>query len=54
MNDIPLTKEEEKYQEAIESALLEISKLTQLSPGPIPIKEFCQKKENMNLKGICK
>lgn len=54
MNDIPLTKEEERYQEAIESALLEISKLTQLSPGPIPIKEFCQKKENMNLKGICK
>jgi len=54
MNDIPLTKEEERYQEAIESALLEISKLTQLSLGPIPIKEFCQKKENMNLKGICK
>lgn len=53
MNDIPLTKEEEKYQAAMEFALLEISNLTQVSPGPIPISEFCQKKENMNLKGIC-
>jgi len=54
MNDVSLTKEEEKYQEAMESALLEISKLTQVSPGPVPINEFCQKKENRNLKGICK
>jgi len=54
MNDIPLTKEEEQYQKAMESALLEISNLSQISPGPIPIKEFCHKKENMNLKRICK
>jgi len=54
MNDITLTKEDEKYQKAMESALLEISNLTQISPGPTPIKEFCHKKENMNLKGICK
>lgn len=51
---LPLTEEEKKYQLAIESALLEISKLTQISPSPIPIKEFCQKQENMQLKGICK
>lgn len=54
MGDLPLNEEEQKYQAAIESALLEITRLTQVSPGPIPIREFCQKKENMQLKGICK
>ena len=54
LRDLHLTEEEEKYQAMIESALLEIARLSQVSPGPIPIKEFCQRKENMNLKGICK
>lgn len=54
LGDVSLSEEEKQYQLAIEAALLEISKLSQVSPGPIPIEEFCLKKENINLKGICK
>jgi len=54
LNGMPLTEEEEKYQQALETAILEISRLTKISPGPIPTKEFCLKEENVNLKGICR
>jgi hypothetical protein len=53
-NDKPLTSEEIGLANTIEVALSEVMTLTEMSPGPISINEFCLRSENMNLKGICK
>ena len=50
----PLTDEEKKLLENLESAVSEVMSLTQATPGPIPIREFCSRPENMNLKGVCR
>lgn len=50
----PLTQDEARLLENLESTLSEIMSLTQVTPGPVPIKEFCSRPENINLKGVCK
>jgi hypothetical protein len=50
----PITDEEGELLENLGSALGEVMSLTQVEPGPVPIKEFCSRPENMNLKGLCK
>lgn len=50
----PLSEEETNLLENVESALSEVMSLTQVEPGPVPIKEFCSRPENINLKGVCR
>lgn len=53
-SNAPLTENETQLYQNIESALSEVMSLTQVTPGPVPIKEFCSRPENINLKGVCK
>ncbi len=46
------TKELEQV-EWLKEMLVELSKLTQVGSGPIPIKEFCSRPENIDFKAIC-
>lgn len=49
-----VSSEETKLLENLKSALSELMSLTQVMPGPVPIREFCSRPENINLKGVCK
>ncbi len=49
-----LTEWETKTLKNLESALSEVMSLTQVTPAPVPIKEFCSRPENVNLKSICR
>lgn len=51
---VPLTEEENRLLENVEAGLSEVMSLTQVGPGPTPIKEFCSRPENINLKGVCR
>ena len=53
-SNTPFTEEETRLHKNIETVLSAVMSLTQATPGPIPIKEFCSRPENINLKGICK
>lgn len=53
-SDAPASNEEGALLENLEAALAETMALTQAIPGPVPIKEFCARPENINLKGLCK
>ncbi len=48
------SKEELLLLHSSEIALAEVLSLSQISPAPVPIKEFCQRPENINLAGLCK
>jgi hypothetical protein len=48
------TEEEMKLLNSSEMVLSEVMALSQLAPPPIPIKEFCERPENINLTGLCK
>lgn len=37
-----------------EQVLGEVMALTQLGAGPVPIREFCSRPENVNLEGVCR
>ncbi len=47
-------KEEIQLLKSSELALSEVMLLSQLSPPPVPLKEFCGRVENINLSGVCK
>jgi hypothetical protein len=47
-------KEEIQLLKISEIALSEVMLLSQLSPPPVPLKEFCVRAENINLSGVCK
>lgn len=47
-------KEEMQLLKSSEIALSEVMLLSQLSPPPVPLKEFCGRAENINLSGVCK
>lgn len=49
-----LVAEEYEQIEWLTAMLDEISHLTQIGTGPVPISEFCSRPENINLKGICR
>jgi len=48
------TQEEQELIDKLETALSEVMSLSQVAPGPVPIKEFCSRPENINLKGVCR
>lgn len=48
-----LSHEEKVALETLELSITEMLSLSQLSPGPVPIKEFCTRPENISLKSIC-
>ncbi|BBA32509.1 hypothetical protein sS8_0544 [Methylocaldum marinum] len=50
----PLSDEEGELLKNLKSALGEVTSLTQVELDPVPIKEFCSRPENINLKGLCK
>lgn len=53
-SETALTQEEQELLEKLEMALSEVMSLSQVAPDPIPIKEFCSRPENINLKGVCR
>ena len=54
VDDYELSNNEVSIFNNANQALAEINSLTDLSPHPVPIAEFCLRPENINLKGICK
>lgn len=48
------TKEQEELLEKVNSALNEMSRLSNVTATPTPISTFCLKPENKDLKGLCK
>lgn len=54
VGDHELSGAESKIFNKASDALAEINSLTDLSPHPVPIAEFCLRPENINLKGLCK
>lgn len=50
----PLTDEERKTVEKVESVLSGMTPLIHVSQGPVSIREFCTKPENIDLDSICK
>lgn len=53
-DDSKLSDKEEKLLNSSRATLHEIMALSQLSPPPEPIKEFCLRPQNIDLTGICK
>ncbi len=53
-SDVAPTQEELELLEKVESAVSEVMSLSQAQPAPVPIKEFCARPENVDLRGICK
>jgi hypothetical protein len=49
-----LSPEEERLLNSSEVALTEVMALSQVLPSPMPVKEFCLRPENINLKSLCK
>ncbi|MEZ7277611.1 hypothetical protein [Pseudoalteromonas sp. 68 DY56-GL68] len=49
-----LSKEELELLKKAENSLIEMNALTDLSPAPVPVSEFCLRPENIDLKGLCK
>ncbi|WP_409524447.1 hypothetical protein [Nitrincola sp. MINF-07-Sa-05] len=49
-----LSVDEEKLLNSSAMALVEVMALSQISPSPVPIREFCSRPENVTLKSICK
>ncbi|WP_445767264.1 hypothetical protein [Rheinheimera sp.] len=52
--DNSMTPQELELVHGLELGMSEIMTLSQVEPAPLPIKEFCAKPENINLKGLCK
>ena len=52
--DNSMTSQELELVHGLELGMSEIMTLSQVEPAPLPIKEFCAKPENINLKGLCK
>lgn len=50
----PLSREENDILDNLKAVTAEIMSLSQVAPSPTPIKEFCSRPENINLKGLCK
>jgi len=50
----PLNDKEQEVVEELYALFFEVVNLTQLSPGPVPLAEFCSRPENANLQGVCK
>lgn len=48
------SKEEEEILKNLEATLIEIGNLSNVSPGPVSIDEFCSRPENRGISGICK
>ena len=49
-----MSAEELTKEEWLKEALLEINEMTQIGTGPIPIKEFCARPENIDWTELCK
>ena len=52
--NVDLTAEEKITLENVIITAPQIFDMTHISPGPVPISEFCSNPENINLRGICK
>ncbi len=50
----PPSKQEVEISDNLNVALTGIMTLTQVEAGPVPIKEFCSRPENINIKGLCR
>lgn len=48
-----LSSEEADLLDSITVSVTEAFSLTQMSPSPVPLKDFCSRPENINLKGVC-
>lgn len=48
-----LSQEEQEIEQALKIALSELGEFAYLSPAPVSMKDFCLKKENANLRGLC-
>lgn len=44
----------DELEELVQAELRGVHALNQVSPGPIPIKEFCSRPENVDLEALCK
>jgi hypothetical protein len=51
---VKLSKEERELLIKAEQGLNEMSRLSDLSSSPTPISDFCERPENINIKGLCK
>jgi len=49
----PPSEEEQKIHSVIAGELYAVKALNQLHPGPVPIKEFCLRPGNIDLKSLC-
>lgn len=49
-----ISNQEIELMGQLELGVSEVMTLSRIEPAPVPIKEFCSKPENINLKGICK
>lgn len=52
--EVRLSEKEENLSDNAEEALAEILAMSQLSPAPVPVSEFCSRPENVDIKGLCK
>jgi len=53
-NGEKLSQEEQEILEEVESAFSGMMSLSTVKPPPVPIKEFCSRPENIDLKGLCR
>jgi hypothetical protein len=53
-SDVAPTQEELELLDKVETAVSEVMSLSQVQPAPVPIKEFCARPENIDLKGVCR
>lgn len=51
--DVSQDQEERAIVDNLTIVLSEVMMLSRVSPGPTPIKQFCARPENINLKGLC-
>lgn len=54
LGNAAMTAEELAEEEWLRNVLLEMGKMTQIGGGPVPIKEFCARPENINRDELCK
>lgn len=50
----PLGSKETELLQGLGMAITEVATLTQVSPSPVSIEEFCTRPENLDLAGVCK
>ena len=53
-NSTELSEEEQTLMRSSQMAINEILNLSQVSPAPVPLQEFCLQPENIDLSGVCK